>query len=87
MRVIIAEHLIIGPERALEANTKRLREQCESSFSLKLPCERRPDPAGFIHEALDQNNEAALVLEPVVTKVSAGQGQNARGGVSDPVRC
>jgi hypothetical protein len=27
------------------------------------------------------------VLEPVVTKVSAGQGQNARGEVSDLVRC
>ena len=63
------------------------REQCESPFSLELPCERRPDPAGFIHEAFNQNNEAALVLEPVVTKVSAGQGQNARGEVSDLVRC
>ena len=58
----------------------------KSPFYLKLPCERRPDPAGFVHEAFDQNNEAALVLEPVVAKVSAGQGQNARGEVSDPVR-
>jgi hypothetical protein len=26
-KIIIAEHLIIGPERALEAITKRLREK------------------------------------------------------------
>jgi hypothetical protein len=57
----------------------------KSPFSPQLSCERRPDPAGFIHEAFDQNNEAAPVLEPVVTKVSAGQGQNARGEVSDLV--
>ena len=56
-------------------------------FSPELSCERRPDPAGFIHEAFAQNNEAALVLEPVVTTVSAGQGQNARGKVSDLVLC
>jgi hypothetical protein len=59
----------------------------KSPFPLKLPCERRPDPAGFIHEAFDQNNEAALVLEPVVTKASEGQRQKARGEVSDLVRC
>ena len=59
----------------------------KSPFSRELPCERRPDPAGFIHEAFAQNNEAALVLEPVVTTVSAGQGQNARDEVSDLVRC
>jgi hypothetical protein len=59
----------------------------KSPFSPELSCERRPDPAGFIDEAFDQNNEAALVLEPAVTTASAGQGQNARGGVSDLVRC
>jgi hypothetical protein len=59
----------------------------KSPFSPELSCERRPYRAGFIDEAFAQNNEAALVLEPVVTKVSAGQGQNARGGVSDLVRC
>jgi hypothetical protein len=32
-KIIIAEHLIIGPERALEANTKRIREQCEKAHS------------------------------------------------------
>jgi len=55
-------------------------------FSPELSCERRPYRAGFVHEAFAQDNEAAPVLEPVVTKVSAGQGQNARCAVSDLVR-
>ena len=59
----------------------------KSPFSPELSCERRPYRAGFIHEAFTQDNEAALVLEPVVTTVSAGQGQNARDEVSDLVRC
>lgn len=62
---------------------KKTRAQRESPFSPELPCERRPDPVGLIHEARNQDNELTRMLKSVVAQASAtgsamGSGNDSR---------